>query len=184
MAPIFKFMHIFVICNSPNKSDLDNFFFKLVRILPQVHKSCQLTDLVCHLVKNQKKVIISEKISCQIWSNIFSGTHRGPWQYVVYHFSGLWLCHSDPFRRGVKVWKYVSQSLFSILCLLSCLGNNSLSCSCLKHCFANFRHIFCLLISMESILSTLSASWVQLSIGQVQEPTVATFCHWELLYNY
>ena len=57
---------IFVICNNQNMSDLEIFFFKQVRILPGVQISHQLQDLVCHLVTNQRKVIISQKISCSV----------------------------------------------------------------------------------------------------------------------
>ena len=40
-------------------------------------------------------MIISRKISCQIWSKVFLGTPRDPRQYVVYHFSGRHRYHSD-----------------------------------------------------------------------------------------
>ena len=65
--------------NSANSGRIwTNFFFKQVRILPGVQISHQLQNLVCHLVTNQKKVIISQKISCQIWPKACLDAPRGP----------------------------------------------------------------------------------------------------------
>ena len=73
------------------------FFFKPIRISPQIHshhsqlnpRSVEASGETASLEVN-----ISWKFSSQIWWKVFLDSPRGPWKYVVYQFSGLDFCHS------------------------------------------------------------------------------------------
>ena len=67
-------------------------------------------------------MIFSWKFNSQIWPKAFLGTPRGPWQYVVYHFSGhnFWqVAHSGGVCAGKRTeLSFNVHLIFIALCLL------------------------------------------------------------------
>ena len=97
------------------------FFFKHIRISPRIQ--CHLPQLILRSVEASRgtaslEVNISWKFNSQIWTKTFSGSPMGPWQYVVYHFSGHARLLNGPFRRGVTTFLVSGEYLVLILATL------------------------------------------------------------------
>ena len=112
--------------------------------------------------------MFSQKLNSQIWAKAFLGSPRGPWHYVIYHFSGhdfCWLAHSggvcSAFRW--KLWfKIVSfNSRFDSLSLWS--QDTSTMSEPLKFILRNFLFASTLPMNSDSSLYVhFLFSWVLL----------------------
>ena len=82
--------------NSRNNGPiLELFFFKFIRKSPGIcwyHLQLNPWSVEASGELASSGVNISWKFNSQIWPKTFLGTPRGPWQYVVYHFSGQSHC--------------------------------------------------------------------------------------------